>query len=155
MAQFNSLSGVKVQITVRMLFWNDIFLGEKKPQTNNKTTSTTNISTEHRGSFKSKIVNLPTWRLIIDCQNLLSPQPLLLGIDRILATTSWIILPNYFQLLPKSSSSFLILWPEYHGPGQLAVGGSAWAGRLDKTSRGPFQPQLLCDTINRAVCQTS
>lgn len=35
-----------------------------------------------------------------------------------------------------------------HGPGQLTLGGSAWAGELDKmTSRGPIPPQLICDSV--------
>lgn len=33
-----------------------------------------------------------------------------------------------------------------------AVGGSAWAGRLDQmTSRGPFQPQPFCDSVLQTV----
>ena len=40
--------------------------------------------------------------------------------------------------------------PSGHGPGQLALGGPAWAGVLldQMTSRGPSQPPPLC---NRAV----
>ena len=35
-----------------------------------------------------------------------------------------------------------------HGPGQLALGSPAWAGRLDQmTSRGPFPPQPFCDSV--------
>ena len=38
------------------------------------------------------------------------------------------------------------------GPGQSVFSGSAWARWLDKmTSRGPFQPQLLCDSYPRDV----
>jgi len=35
-----------------------------------------------------------------------------------------------------------------HGPGLLALGVPAWAGGLYQvTSRGPFQPQPLCDSV--------
>jgi len=38
--------------------------------------------------------------------------------------------------------------PSGHGPGQPALGRPAQAG-LDKTpSRGPFQPQPFCDSVN-------
>ena len=36
-------------------------------------------------------------------------------------------------------------------PGKLALGGPAWAGSLDQiTSRGPFQNQTSCDSVNLA-----
>ena len=37
--------------------------------------------------------------------------------------------------------------PSGHGPRQLALGGPAWGRQLDKmTSRGPSQPQPVCDS---------
>ena len=39
--------------------------------------------------------------------------------------------------------------PSRHGPGQPVLSNPAGVERLDKvTSRGPYQPQLLCDTAN-------
>jgi len=46
---------------------------------------------------------------------------------------------------------FLGTWisgPLVHGPGQSGLGDSAGAG--DWTSRGLFQPQILCDSVNFA-----
>lgn len=41
--------------------------------------------------------------------------------------------------------------PPGHGPGQVALGGPAWAQELDQiTSRGRVQAQLLCESVAQA-----
>lgn len=42
--------------------------------------------------------------------------------------------------------------PSGHGPGQLALGGSAWAGGLVQViSRGAFQPEPVCGSVGRSM----
>lgn len=42
-----------------------------------------------------------------------------------------------------------------HSPRQLALGVFAWAGILDKkTSRGPQQPQLFCDSVKLSYIES-